>query len=71
MRTAGLPEWIADGDDEYVAKAAAFAGDVQALRALREGLRERLLRSPMFDGRRFAQGFEGVLAQMWDERKSP
>jgi predicted O-linked N-acetylglucosamine transferase (SPINDLY family) len=70
-RTAGLEEWIAEDDDEYVAKAVAFAANVEALSALREALRERVLGSPLFDAARFARGFERALVTMWDARGAP
>lgn len=65
MHNAGLPEWIAANEDDYVAKAAAFAGDIKALAALRAGLRERLLVSPLCDAPRFARNFEDALRGMW------
>jgi len=60
-----LPEWIAVDADDYVAKAAAFAGDLQALSALRAGLRERLLASPLCDSPRFSRNLENALRGMW------
>ncbi|MEX3937456.1 tetratricopeptide repeat protein, partial [Paraburkholderia phymatum] len=60
----GMPEWIARDDDEYVAKAVAFARDMDALRVLRGTLRERLLASPLCDARRFARHFEDAMAGM-------
>ncbi|MDN7852700.1 O-linked N-acetylglucosamine transferase family protein [Burkholderia seminalis] len=64
LHTLGMPEWIADGDDAYVAKAAAFANDLPRLAAVRAGLRERLLRSPLCDAPRFARHLEAAFAQM-------
>lgn len=65
LRNVGLPQWIAGDADDYVAKAAAFAGDVDALAALRQGLREQLLASPLCDAPRFARNFENALRGMW------
>ncbi|AXF22139.1 glycosyltransferase [Burkholderia pyrrocinia] len=64
LHTLGMPEWIAAGDDDYVAKAAAFAHDLPRLAAVRAGLRERLLRSPLCDAPRFARHLEAAFAQM-------
>ncbi|WP_322089295.1 tetratricopeptide repeat protein [Burkholderia sp. BCC1999] len=64
LHTLDMPEWIADGDDDYVAKAAAFAQDLPRLAAVRAGLRERLLRSPLCDAPRFARHLETAFAQM-------
>ena len=62
---AGLPEWIAAGQDDYVAKAVRFSADLQRLAALRAGLREQVLASPLFDAPRFAKNFEDALWGMW------
>ncbi|TNC93749.1 MAG: hypothetical protein FD121_1664, partial [Gallionellaceae bacterium] len=39
LTASGLPDWIARDEDDYVAKAIAFAGDLPKLAALRAGLR--------------------------------
>ena len=67
---AGLPDWVAADPDDYVAKAVAFASDLARLAALRAGLRQQVLASPLFDARRFARNFEDALWGMWDEYQS-
>ncbi len=62
---AGLPDWVAADEDDYVAKAVAFASDLQRLAALRAGLRQQVLASPLFDAPRFARNFEDALWGMW------
>lgn len=62
---AGLPDWVAADQDDYVAKAAAFTSDLQRLALLRAGLREQVLASPLFDARCFARNFEEALWGMW------
>ncbi|MGB8409896.1 MAG: glycosyltransferase, partial [Gallionella sp.] len=62
---AGLPEWIAAGQDDYVSKAVAFASDLPKLAALRAELRSRVLASPLFDAPRFARNFGDALWGMW------
>jgi len=69
MHAAGLPEWIADDEQEFVAKADALAADTRALADLRAGLREKVRHSPLFDARRFAANFETALWQMWQSRQ--
>ncbi|KVC61062.1 hypothetical protein WI73_30000 [Burkholderia ubonensis] len=66
LHTLDMPEWIAQDDDDYVAKAAAFASDLPRLAAVRAGLRERLLSSPLCDAARFARHLETAFAQMVD-----
>lgn len=65
---AGLPDWIAADDDAYVAKAVAFASGLERLAALRAGLRQQVLVSPLFDAPRFARNFEDALWGMWQAR---
>ena len=65
LHNAGLPDWIAQDTDDYVAKAVAFACDLVALSELRGRLRGQLLASPVCDAPRFAQNFEAALRGMW------
>lgn len=62
---AGLPEWIAADEDDYVARAVRHAGDLQALAALRARLRPQVAASPLFDAPRFARHLEAALRGMW------
>jgi predicted O-linked N-acetylglucosamine transferase (SPINDLY family) len=70
LTPAGLGDWVAESEDEYVAKALAFAADLPALARLRAGLREQVLASPVFDARRFARNFETALWGMWQRWQS-
>ena len=63
---AGLPDWIAADQDDYVAKAVAFTSDLGRLATLRAGLRQQVLASPLFDAPRFAKNFEDALWGMWE-----
>jgi len=65
LMNAGLPDWIANDADDYVARAVSHAGDLQRLASLRKGLREQVLSSPLFDTPRFARHFEAALREMW------
>jgi predicted O-linked N-acetylglucosamine transferase (SPINDLY family) len=64
---AGLSDWVASSEQEYVAKAIALAGDLPKLATLRAGLRQQVLASPVFDAPRFARNFEAALWGMWRE----
>jgi len=66
---AGLEDWIAKDDDEYIALGEKYASDLASLASLRAGLRERVLASPLFDAPRFAHNFEAALWEMWRTRK--
>lgn len=65
LRAMGLPEWIAEDEDDYVARAVAYANDLQSLAALRADLRARLFASPLCDAPRFARNFEAALRGIW------
>lgn len=65
LHTVGLDEWVADSQQDYVAKAAAFTSDVDALTTLRDDLRGRLLASPLCDAPRFARNLEDAFRGMW------
>jgi predicted O-linked N-acetylglucosamine transferase (SPINDLY family) len=67
MTAAGLPDWVAKSREEYISKAIALAGEVQKLSVLRAGLRQQVLASPVFDGKRFARNLEGALRSMWEK----
>ncbi len=62
---SGLSGWIAADDADYVAKAIAYASDLEELSVLRSGLREQVLNSPLFDASRFARNFERAVWGMW------
>ncbi|CAM5447085.1 tetratricopeptide repeat protein [Thauera mechernichensis] len=67
---AGLPEWIAENEDDYVQKAVKFASDTSALESIRAGLRERLRDGPLFNTKRFAAHFGDAIAQMYSTATS-
>ncbi len=65
LRAAGLTPFIADGPDDYVARAVAIAGDRTRLALVRSSMRERLKGSILCDGRRFVADLEAVYRRLW------
>jgi len=65
LMNAGLPDWVADTPGDYVAKAVAHTCDLATLTTLRSGLRERVIRSPLFDAEQFATHLGTALRDMW------
>ncbi len=63
MQAAGLPEWVARDDGEYVAIAQRMAADRHALLRLRSGLRARLLALPAWDAVAHTRAFEAAIGQ--------
>ena len=67
---AGMAEWIATDDDDYVAKAVAHTTNLERLAIVRNTLRQQVLASPLFDAARFARHFEAALWGMWERRRA-
>jgi protein O-GlcNAc transferase len=65
LSNLGLTELAAHSDDEFVRIATELARDLPRLKELRAGLRERVRRSPLMDGKRFASDIEAAYRQMW------
>jgi predicted O-linked N-acetylglucosamine transferase (SPINDLY family) len=60
-----LTELIARSREQYVSIAVDLARDLDRLAALRAGMRERMLASPIMDGAGFVLGLEGIYRAMW------
>jgi len=65
LSNVGLSELVAHSVDDYIVTAAHLARDLSRLAALRAGLRERMLRSPLMDAPRFARHLEAAYRTMW------
>ena len=62
----GLHDWLAHDNEDYIAKTIKHSSDLDTLAELRQGLREKLLRTPLYDLPRFANNFEQALWKMKD-----
>ena len=72
LTAAGLGEWTADSEDDFVDKAVSLVGTTEALvklAALRGGLRQQVAASPLFDCERFAKNWEEAMQEMWNKRQ--
>ena len=65
LTAVGHREWIASSRPDYVRIAVALARDGAARRALRTGLREEMLGSPLLDHARQAQRFAAAVRGCW------
>jgi len=65
LASAGLSGLAVEGEDAYVAMAAALVSDGEALAGLRAILRDRLAASPALDGVRFTRALEAAFGAMW------
>lgn len=68
LHNSGLPQWIAQDEADYVARAARFAADLDGLARLRAGLRDQLRLAPLFDAKAFASDFASAIRGMWNMR---
>lgn len=67
LTQVGLGDWIALDADSYVAKAAALAGNLSRLAALRRTMRRRMQLSPLRDESGFARSMAVAFRDMWHE----
>jgi predicted O-linked N-acetylglucosamine transferase (SPINDLY family) len=65
LRCAGLGNWVASDEQEYVTLALTHVADLASLNELRSSLRERISLSPLFNAASFANVFEEALTGMW------
>jgi predicted O-linked N-acetylglucosamine transferase (SPINDLY family) len=65
LSNLGLQELAAETPEQYAAVVAGLAVDLPRLQELRSTLRPRMQRSPLMDGKRFAQNVEEAYRQMW------
>lgn len=65
---AGLGDWVALSEREYLALTVTHAQDLVALSVLRANLPARMRISPLFDAARFAQKFEAAMMGMWRDK---
>jgi predicted O-linked N-acetylglucosamine transferase (SPINDLY family) len=65
LAAVGMPELAAPSKQTYVEAAVALANDLDRLKVLRGGLRERLRASPLCDADAFARNIETAYREMW------
>jgi len=64
-QNAGLSDWIAVDEADYLTKAIEFSSNLETLQAISLGLRDSVLKSPLFDAPRLAGHFEDAMWGMW------
>jgi protein O-GlcNAc transferase len=65
LTTLALPELVARDESQFIQIAAHLAADLPKLALLRASLRDRMQKSPLMDGPRFAKNVEALYRQMW------
>ncbi|MDP6674523.1 MAG: hypothetical protein QGH93_06725, partial [Gammaproteobacteria bacterium] len=66
LHHVGLPELMADNEDEYVERSCSLATDQQRLTRLRETLRQKMCDSSLMDIQQFTQSLENIYSDMWE-----
>jgi predicted O-linked N-acetylglucosamine transferase (SPINDLY family) len=65
LSNVGLPELVAESEQQYIQIAVDLANDPPRLKDLRGSLRPKMAQSPLMDGPRFAGNVEAAYRQMW------
>jgi protein O-GlcNAc transferase len=68
LTCAGLKDWVANTEEEYLNIAINKASDLQSLANLRKNLREQVRTSPLCNAQLFAHNFENAMFDMWKEK---
>jgi len=68
MTQVGLPEFVADSPAALVTIGKEWMRKRDELAVIRDGLRERLLASPLCDAERYVRNLEVALRKAWAER---
>jgi len=70
LKAAGMPQWVTYSEDDYVATAVerGRSAPTAAWSALRPGMRERLVATPLFDAERFGRDWMSAVQSLWQDR---
>ena len=71
LTNAGYEQFVAADLAGYIELAVRWATRLDELAAVRQQMRERMLRSPLCDAPRFASDFLALLRQVWNSRLLP
>ena len=70
LSALGLEAWVAESEQDFMAKAVQLAQDATALATHRVSLRQQMRASPLLDGRRLARQIEAHCSR-WVKQHSP
>ncbi|MDO6594768.1 tetratricopeptide repeat protein [Neptuniibacter sp. 1_MG-2023] len=62
---AGLDQFVAENEGEYIEIANKVCADIHALSEVRKGLREQVSESRLYNGSLMAQDLESAFSDMW------
>ena len=67
LTNVGLESLVAHSEAEYIAKTVALAGDRETLLALRQGLRNLMLKSPVMNAQGYQDELKACYKKIWQE----
>ena len=65
----GLNSFLADNDEDYINKAVVLNENRNEIIKIRSSLREKSLKSPLFDTEAFGRNFSNLMKEIWEEYK--
>lgn len=68
LKNAGLPEFIAMNEREYMEKAVLLSGDIELLNGLHNNLRQILKVSSLMDEAKYVEAVEAAYRRIWEEK---
>ena len=66
IHNSGMPDWVANDENEYVKKAIKFSTNLELLTEINKSLRQVALESPLFNSTLFAKQLNNAFWEMWN-----
>ena len=66
IHNLGMPDWVANDENEYVKKAIKFSTNLELLTEINKSLRQVALESPLFNSTLFAKQLNNAFWEMWN-----
>jgi len=67
MHAVGLPEFVANTEEDYITIAKDISTNIKKLAKTRQNLRSKMQRSPLMDGKSVTADLEKKLRAVWIE----
>lgn len=65
MTRLGMANWVANSREDFIDRAVKLADDREALLQIKEGLRDKMLQSPLCDAQGFGSEMGWVFEDIW------
>ncbi len=64
-KNLGMDDWIANNEKDYISKAISKASNLEKLFQIKKELRNKFLKSPLSNTKKYAKHFENFLNLIW------